>query len=288
MKGKKSMWSRIFNVHLIPMMESEFYLTLEQGARDMASLTGTSFSVNILETRSAEGQIKQIKKAVKEGADALLVGAMDPVAISGAIEDAKAKGVKVVYVDAPAHEEAITTLATDNLNAGWTAGQKMLQQLELAGIENGVIGILGIDIETRSTLDRERGFSQAIKEEGQYNLLNTVYTGGSIIVAKEVTENFINENENMVGIFAVNEETTIGLGQGIKATEHPIIGIGFDYTEEIARMIEDDILQAVIAQNPYTMGYLGMAQALAALNGYPTGPVYLNTGIAIVEKKRIV
>jgi ribose transport system substrate-binding protein len=40
-----------------------------------------------------------------------------------------------------------------------------------------------------------------------------------------------------------------------------------------------------MAQNPYTMGYLGMAQAVAALNGYSTGPAKIDTGVAVLTKK---
>jgi ribose transport system substrate-binding protein len=40
-----------------------------------------------------------------------------------------------------------------------------------------------------------------------------------------------------------------------------------------------------IAQNPYTMGYLGMAEALAALKGYDTGPQFINTGVSIITKR---
>ena len=55
------------------------------------------------------------------------------------------------------------------------------------------------------------------------------------------------------------------MGNAIKDSGKKIIGIGFDTSNTIESLINDGSLKAVMVQNPYTMGYLGMAQALAAL-----------------------
>jgi len=38
-----------------------------------------------------------------------------------------------------------------------------------------------------------------------------------------------------------------------------------------------------LVQNPFTMGYLGMAEAVAALRGFDTGPQLINTGVTVVN-----
>jgi ribose transport system substrate-binding protein len=42
-------------------------------------------------------------------------------------------------------------------------------------------------------------------------------------------------------------------------------------------------IKAIIAQNPYTMGYLGVAEAVAAILGKDTGPDYINTGVGVIR-----
>jgi len=42
-----------------------------------------------------------------------------------------------------------------------------------------------------------------------------------------------------------------------------------------------------MVQNPYTMGYLGMAQAYAVINGWSTGPATLDTGVAVLTADNI-
>ena len=38
-----------------------------------------------------------------------------------------------------------------------------------------------------------------------------------------------------------------------------------------------------MAQNPYTMGFLGVAEAYAAINGLSTGPAVIDTGVAVLR-----
>ncbi len=49
-------------------------------------------------------------------------------------------------------------------------------------------------------------------------------------------------------------------------------------------LLADGSLKAAMAQNPYTMGYLGMAQAIAALKGFSTGPATIDTGVSVLTK----
>jgi|LGVE01.1.fsa_nt_gb ABC-type sugar transport system substrate-binding protein len=49
-----------------------------------------------------------------------------------AVKNAKAKGVKIIYVDSAANEPAIATLSTNNFQAGALAGDTMVAGLEAA------------------------------------------------------------------------------------------------------------------------------------------------------------
>ena len=84
-----------------------------------------------------------------------MLAANDPSAISQTVKNAKDKGVKIIYVDSPANEPAVTTLSTDNYNAGMIAGETMLEELKNAGITSGKIGIIGVNTATNSSMNRE-------------------------------------------------------------------------------------------------------------------------------------
>lgn len=134
-----------YDVYLITTDKGfEYWGIINQGAADMAAAVGINYVWDAPAERDFNDQINIINRAVVNGADALLVAADDPKWISGAIEDAKAKGVKIIYVDTPAYEEAITTLATDNYEAGVLAGQTMLSLQDEFGIGSGSIGIVNL------------------------------------------------------------------------------------------------------------------------------------------------
>jgi ribose transport system substrate-binding protein len=272
-----------YDVYLITPDESyQFWQYMNQGAADMAELMGVRYFWRVPEDRTARKQIEVINEVVNDGADALLVAADDPKLISNAIEDAKARGVEIVYVDAPANEEAKTTLATENYDAGYIAGEKMLSYLDQLGMDSGSIGI--ISIEDKSTaLQREDGFRDALAAKLRYIPLPTVYTNGESAEAQQAAENLINQNSDLVGLFATNEGTTQGIGNAIQANNNKFVGIGFDRSDATMRLLDGGSLKAIINQNPYTMGYLGMAEAMAAMLGKDTGPTYINTGFTVLE-----
>ena len=273
-----------YKIYLITMDRSDqFWMVMDNGAREMADMLGVTFEWDAPLTRDVNKQIQIFNNAVVAGADAIMLAASDPLKISGSVEEAKAKGVKMIYVDAPAFEEAITTLATDNYSAGKIAGENMFYELEAIGVTYGLIGIIGVTPENRTTVNREIGFRDYFKSFGRYQILDTIYTNGDSELAKQATEKYIRDNPNLVGVFSTNEGSTLGMGYALREYETNIIGIGFDITEIILQMIKDDTIKAVLVQNPFTMGYLGMAQAVAALRGFDTGPKFINTGVTVVN-----
>lgn len=272
-----------YDVYLITTDRGmQYWGILNQGAADMASLIGVNYKWEAPETRNTQQQIELINRAVENGADALIIAADDPKFISRPVEDAKAKGVKIIYVDSPAYEEAITTLATDNYKAGVIAGETMLSVLEDMGIQSGAIGIVNL-AEKENTALRETGFRDTIAKDPRYNILETIYTINDLPeVTQEAAQSLIDQNGELVALFGTSEGTSIGVGRAIAANDNRYVGIGFDQTQIMTKLLRNGNLKAIVDQNPYTMGYLGMAQAVAAILGKDTGPEYIDTGVSVV------
>jgi len=274
-----------YKIYLITMDKSDqFWRFMDNGAREMASMLGVTYEWDAPLTRDVNKQIQIFNNAVAAGADAIMLAASDPLKISRTVEEAKAKGVKIIYVDAPAFEEAVITLATDNYTAGRIAGENMFYELEEIGLTYGSIGIIGVTPENRTTVNREMGFRDYFKLFVRYQILETIYTNGDPELAKQATEKYIRDNPNLVGIFSTNEGSTLGMGYALRENDINIIGIGFDITAIIQEMIRDNTIKATLVQNPFTMGYLGMAEAIAALRGFDTGPQLISTGVTVVNK----
>jgi len=271
-------------VFLITMDKMDrHWVTVDEGASAMAERLGLDYRWDGPDTKDTAKQIEVFNNAVAAGADLILLAANDPQAIAQAIETAQAAGVIVMYVDSPANPPATATLLTNNLQAGALAGQTMVDELNAAGKTSGKIGIIGVNTATVSTMNRENGFRQVVEEAG-FTILETEYRDGDAAASQEAAQGFIVGNEDLVGLFGTNEGSSVGVGNAIKASGREIVGVGFDKSDAIMELLADGSLKASMAQNPFTMGYLGVAQAYAALNGLSTGPAVIDTGVAVLRK----
>lgn len=262
---------------------SQFWYVINQGISDMASLVGANYIWDTPIERSVDMQIETITNAANNGADAMLIAALDPVRVSSAIVYAKSLGVKIIYLDTPSVEEGIITYATDNYSAGVIAGKNMVIELAAVGYRQGTIGIVSDSIMSTNTRERINGFRSVLANNSNFILLNTQF-GHTRASAEIIANSYIANNPDLVGIYGTNEDTTIGVGYAISKSNLQIVGIGFDFPPETQQFIETGILKAVILQNPYTMGYLGMASTIAALKGFDTGPPYIDTGVFVRTK----
>ncbi len=278
-----------YKIYLITMDKmDQHWVSVDKGASDMAKALGLTYKWDAPDVKDNAKQIECVNNAVADGAKLIMLAANDPTAISAAVKNAKDKSVKIIYVDSSADEPAIASLSTDNYNAGKLAAQTMLKDLETAGKTSGKIGIIGVNTATNSTMNRENGFREEIKANGKFTLLTSEYKDGNASASQEAAAGYITGNSDLVGLYGTNEGSTVGVGNAIKAAAgKEIIGIGFDKSSAILGLIKDGSLKAAMAQNPYTMGYLGVAQSFAALKGNSTGPAIIDTGVSVLTKDNI-
>ena len=275
--------SKDYTVYLITMDKmDQHWVNVDAGAKAMADGLGLNYKWDAPDVKDNAKQIEAVNNAVADKADLILLAANDPEAISDAVKNAKDKGVKIIYVDSAANEPAIATLSTNNYQAGALAGETMISELQAIGKTSGTIGIIGVNTATNSTMDRENGFRLVVEAAG-YTILTTEYKDGDAAASQESAAGFITGNNDLVGLYGTNEGSTVGVGNAIKAAGKDIIGIGFDKSDAILGLLDDGSLKAAMAQNPFTMGYLGVAQAYAALSGESTGPAVIDTGVAVLR-----
>ncbi|MDY6127503.1 ABC transporter substrate-binding protein [Anaerococcus sp.] len=275
---------KAYKIALITMDSiDQHWVTLNEGAQAKAKELGVEVTFMSPNTKDDAQQIEAVNNAVSAKVDAIMVAANGPDAISGALEEAKAAGIKIIYVDSPANVEAEATFSTNNNAAGKTAGEEMIAALKEKGIEEGKIGVISVNAATDSTLQRDAGFRSAF-EGTKYELLETQYGEGDAAKSQAIAENFI--TQGVVGLFGANEGSTAGVGNAIKAAEKEIVGVGFDKSDAILGLIEDGYLLATMAQNPDKMGSMGVEAAVKVLNGESLGGEVVDTGVSVLKKTK--
>ena len=261
----------------------QYWVKLNQGAQDEAAKKGVTVTFMSPDTKDDAQQIECVNNAVAGGYQAIMVACNGPDAISSALKEAEAQGVKIVYVDSPANVDAVATFSTDNKAAGATAGKQMLDALKAAGVTSGSIGIINVNAATDSCVAREEGFRSAFDGNSDFTILETQYCEGDAAKAQSIAENYI--TQGVVGIFGCNEGSTTGAGNAIKASgNNAIVGVGFDTSDSILGLISDGYLKCTMAQNPDVMGADGVDACIDAINGKDLGGAVTDTGVSVIDK----
>ncbi|MDR1390329.1 MAG: substrate-binding domain-containing protein [Treponema sp.] len=284
--GKSQTGSEKIKVYLITMDQMDaHWLSVDAGAKaKIAELGADKFEYyfDAPERKDDSAQINKINNAAANGANYILLAANSADAMNGAIQEAANAGVKFIYVDSPASwSGALATIATDNTAAGKTAGEELLAALNAAGTSSGDIGIVNVNPSTASTVARETGFRSAF-EGSSFNLLPAQYGEGDPARSQEIASNYI--TQGVVGIFGANEGSTVGTANAIREAGGRVLGIGFDKGGSVLDQIDQGLLIATMAQNPETMGSLGIQNAYTDFNGGSIAQKNVDSGVTVVTK----
>lgn len=285
MIGATAMADDEISVILITMDSTDqHWVSVDGGAQKAADELGVTYQWMAPDKKDDAQQIERVNNAIAAGADAIMIAANGPDAVTAALKEAQAEGIKIVYVDSPANLEAEATFSTDNEAAGKTAGEEMLKALEAAGITEGKIGIVNVNASTDSALKREAGFRAAF-EGSAFELLETQYGEGDAAKSQDIADNYI--TEGCVGIYGTNEGSTVGVGNAIKGNGGGVIGVGFDKSDAILSLIKDGSIVCAMAQNPDVMGYEGMMAAVAAVKGEEIAETQVDTGVSVLNAEAL-
>lgn len=275
------------NVYLITMdQRDQHWVNLDKGCQKaVEELGNVKYTWLAPDVKDDAKQIECINNAIAGGADAILLAANGPDAVTATLEEAMEKGIKIVYVDSPANVDGEATFSTDNKAAGKTAGDEMIKDLKEKGITSGDIGIINTNASSMSTVLREEGFRSAFEGTG-FKVLETQYGEGDAAKSQDIATNYI--TAGCVGIFGTNEGSATGVGNAIQeAGDNEIIGVGFDKSDTLLQLIKEGYLVACMAQNPDVMGTDGMKAAVEVLEGKDLGGAVTDTGVSVITKDNV-
>ncbi|MEF9896466.1 MAG: sugar ABC transporter substrate-binding protein, partial [Clostridia bacterium] len=218
----------------------------------------------------------------------LIINPMDSNACLQVLEKAKAAGIPVVLIDQgveAGHEDMyVTFISTDNFAGGKSAGERMVQ--ELGGVGNVIIvrGANG----SQAGDDRAAGFKAGIEGSGLV-LVNEQAGDWVVDKAMQVTENMLQANSDIQGIFCCSDNMLPGILQAL--TNNDVEGakiISFDGSEAGIGMIRDASVLGTVAQFPDKIGALGVEYVLKGIAGDTEGtPAFIDAGTQIMDATNI-
>lgn len=247
--------------------QTEFWLSVFAGAE--AAATEYNLSLNILGPETEEdyeSQNQMVADAVEAGAEALVFSAIDYENNAQAIDEAARAGVKIVAIDSNVDSDAVSTyIGTDNYAAGQMAAQAALDRV--SGQLN--VGIINYDISSANGQERERGAVDTFTQSGRAEVTAVINTLAQASYAQEDTEALLREHPEINVLLAFNEPTSVGAAQAVEemGLSESVFLVGFDSNVLTIDGLQEGSVDALIVQNPYAMGYLGVESAYKLLSG---------------------
>ena len=286
------------NIYLITKGYNNFYWdTLRSGASDAAADLDCNLYVGGTPSESHLEILAQLtQEAIDAEADAIILSPADLPEIIEMTAQADKAGIPVIFVDTILNGQNFDIcFATDNMEAGRMAAEEMLDLLKDAGKQEDVSLSVGIEIgmaESQTILERLAGFQEYWSDhapEGWKVADEIKINQGNIDLARQHCYEFINTYENLAGVAGLNNGSTVGLARAIEASgRSDLVLVGFDYSEEMQRMIADERYHAsTIVQRQYDMGYQSVESALQLAGGQAAMQRYVDTGVQTVRHDNV-
>ena len=251
----------------------DFQLALYTAVKDAVEASGNTFVEAIAETQTGVAtQVTQIEDLINSGVDALILNPMDSNACITVMEKAKEAGIPVVLIDQgieAGHEDLyITFISTDNYAAAKKAGEFMAEKL---GGEGKVIIVRGANGSSAGD-DRADGFKAGIEGTG-LELVNEQPGDWTVDVAMQATENMLQADPDINGIFCCSDNMIAGILQALDNNDIDVADlcfVSFDGAKSGVDFIANGQLTGTMAQFPSVIGAQAVEVLLSVMNGEKT------------------
>ncbi len=263
----------------------EFYITMQCGIEAKAKELGYTVTTQGPQKFDPTLQKPIVDSVTASKPAALLVAPTDVQAMQAPLQQAAAAGIKVVLVDTTVNDPsfAVSQISSDNVGGGKAA----FDAIKAAKPGGGKVLVISVDPGISTTDARVQGFEDAAKADSTFQYLGVQYSHNDPATAANLVSAALQKDPDIIGIFATNLFSAEGSATGVRqAGAKGVTIVGFDAGPNQIKALQDGTVQALVAQQPSTIGADGVEQANAALTG---GSVEkkIQTGFSIITKDNL-
>ncbi|SDQ33498.1 ABC transporter substrate-binding protein [Thermostaphylospora chromogena] len=249
-----------------------FRIAETQSIRDEAAKLG----IDELRVTNAQSQfskqITDVQQLIAQGAQLLVIAPLNSDGWEPVLQQAAEKKIPIITIDRKINAEPckdyLTFIGSDFYEQGKRAADQMIEALGGKGKVAILLGAPGNNV----TTERTNGFKDRVKEKAPDIEISFEQTGEfAREKGQQVTEQLIQSNPDINGIYAENDEMALGAvtalkGAGKEPGEIKIVSV--DGTRSAVQAIVDGWIHAVVESNP-RFGPLAFETAQKFLDGEP-------------------
>lgn len=274
---------------IVKSVDSDFWYSFKNGVTAAATEYNVAVTFEGPENEEDyEAQNRLIEKAISDGVGAIVISAIDRDRSAELVNRAVKNGIKVISVDSNVNSPLVSLfIGTDNIAAGEQAAKAAVEGF--AGVSNINIGVLSCYESTENCTDRENGFRNYLKSVPNAGVAATVTVDSNAESATAGAVRLLEEHPEINVLIGFNEWMTIGIGNAIRQTDSAerVRGVGFDSNTVSLEMLETGEMDALIVQNPFAIGYLGVKKAAELITGSAGGEDVIYTPVTTVTKENL-
>lgn len=284
-KGKQGSQRRIA---VIPKgITHIFWESIRRGAEKAGVEAGVKIFWNGPEREgNREKQIQIIEDFITQKVSGIVLAPIDNKALVPSVEKIYARNIPCVIIDSGIDtDKYVSFIATDNYKGGVIAARRMGRILN----GKGKIVVVKYAPGSASTMKRENGFISTIEQEfPEIKIVDTKYGMDTVETALQAAEDLLTRNSDLDGLFACNESTSVGALRALQSQGRAgkMKMIGFDAGGLLIEGVKTGVVDSLVVQNPYKMGYTGVQALIATLDGKKVEK-RVDTGVTLVTKENL-
>jgi ribose transport system substrate-binding protein len=233
------------------------------------------------------GQVNLLQNFITQHVDGLVYAATDAKVLSQVTDQAIQAKIPVVNIDSGTEPQPKTVplFATDNVTSAQKVPELMAKSI---GSKGGEIAFIPFQRGTSTNEQRAQGFKEGLKQHPELKLVAEQSSQSDYDKALQVTEDILTAHPNLRGIFAANEPGALGAAEAVRRAgkSGKVVIVGWDASPDEIKGVQAGVVDALIVQNPFKMGYSAVNAAVKEIRD-GTKPQGADTGVTIVTKRNL-
>lgn len=201
---------------VLKSLGSNYWVQLKAGAVDKAEELGIDLEVLAPSSDNAtEDQIRMLEDQVVSGVDLVLVAPSNSGAQVATFDKVVDAGIPLICVDTNAkdYDKKTSFIGSSNEEVGKKAGEYLTENVK---DKSGAVILLRGQLGDETADTRSKGCTDALKAAGFSNIVEQP-ANNDRNTAMGVMENMLQSNDNIVAVYATNDEMALGAARALQA-----------------------------------------------------------------------